>query len=110
MAASQKRVFFNTHYRVLLSQTTVDPAPTDYEVTITGSEDITAVVYEDVGLPSWAVRWEILWSNIVIDDKILGRGNFGEVRSGTCERKRAQDQGCYQDTERYETEISKLPS
>ena len=65
-------------YHVLLSQT-----PADYEVTLTGPEDTKAIVYEDVGLPSWAVRWEIIRSNLVVDDKILGRGNFGEVRSGT---------------------------
>ncbi|XP_038062477.1 ALK tyrosine kinase receptor homolog scd-2-like [Patiria miniata] len=34
------------------------------------------------GLPSWAKPWEILWSDLLLDDEVLGRGNFGEVRSG----------------------------
>ncbi|XP_038062454.1 proto-oncogene tyrosine-protein kinase receptor Ret-like [Patiria miniata] len=34
------------------------------------------------GLPSWAQPWEILWSDLLLDDEVLGRGNFGEVRSG----------------------------
>ena len=40
-------------------------------------------VYEDVGLPSWALKWEIQWENLLVGDKVLGEGNFGEVRSGT---------------------------
>ena len=43
----------------------------------------TSVTYEDVGFPPWAKRWEILWTNVRIDDQILGKGNFGEVRSGS---------------------------
>ncbi|XP_038061108.1 angiopoietin-1 receptor-like [Patiria miniata] len=33
-------------------------------------------------LPSWAKGWEILWSDLLLDDEVLGRGNFGKVRSG----------------------------
>ncbi|XP_038066675.1 tyrosine-protein kinase receptor Tie-2-like [Patiria miniata] len=39
-------------------------------------------IYEDVGLPSWARKLEIKWENMIIDDEILGKGNFGEVRAG----------------------------
>ena len=49
----------------------------------TVSQDVASTVYEDVGLPSWALRWEILWTNLVVDDTVLGKGNFGEVRSGS---------------------------
>ena len=45
-----------------------------------------AAVYEDVGLPSWAVRWKILRRDLGVDDTVLGRGNFGEVRSGTVDQ------------------------
>ncbi|XP_038066667.1 angiopoietin-1 receptor-like [Patiria miniata] len=41
------------------------------------------VVYEDIGLlPSWASQLEIKRGNLIIDDEILGKGNFGEVRAG----------------------------
>ncbi|XP_022083827.1 fibroblast growth factor receptor-like isoform X2 [Acanthaster planci] len=33
-------------------------------------------------LPGWALKWEILWSDLLLDNEVLGRGNFGEVRSG----------------------------
>ena len=62
----------------MLSQTA-----TDYEITITEPHDETNDVYEDVDQSPWDVKWDILWSNLVVDDHILGRGNFGEVRSGT---------------------------
>ncbi|XP_038066679.1 angiopoietin-1 receptor-like [Patiria miniata] len=39
-------------------------------------------IYEDVGLPAWARKLEIKWENLIIDDEILGKGNFGEVRAG----------------------------
>ncbi|XP_022097194.1 angiopoietin-1 receptor-like isoform X2 [Acanthaster planci] len=40
-------------------------------------------VYEDIGLlPSWAAQMEIRWENLVVEDVILGKGNFGEVRAG----------------------------
>ena len=63
---------------VLHSQTA-----TDYEITIPEQHDVSNYVHEDIDQPPGDVRWEILWSNLVVDDHILGRGNFGEVRSGT---------------------------
>ena len=39
-------------------------------------------IYEDVCIPDWALKWEIKWKNLIIEDKILGKGNFGEVRLG----------------------------
>ena len=39
-------------------------------------------VYEDVGLPPWAAKMQIIWENLMIEDRILGKGNFGEVRAG----------------------------
>ncbi|XP_033636365.1 ephrin type-A receptor 3-like [Asterias rubens] len=63
---------------------TVEMNPIGYEVKIGSSTE--AAVYEDVGLPSWAVRWEILRCDLDVDDTVLGRGNFGEVRSGTVDQ------------------------
>ncbi|XP_033636736.1 uncharacterized protein LOC117297699 [Asterias rubens] len=62
----------------------VEMNSTDYEVTMDSSTE--AVVYEDVGLPSWAVRWKILRRDLGVDGTVLGRGNFGEVRSGTVDQ------------------------
>ncbi|XP_038066664.1 angiopoietin-1 receptor-like [Patiria miniata] len=46
-------------------------------------DDADPVVYEDIGLlPSWASKLEIKRGNLIIDDEILGKGNFGEVRAG----------------------------
>ncbi len=39
-------------------------------------------IYENIGLPQWAVDWEIQWTNLIVEDTILGKGNFGEVRLG----------------------------
>ncbi|XP_038068352.1 uncharacterized protein LOC119737808 [Patiria miniata] len=66
----------------LLKMTAMEMGRIDYKVTPPESEIATAD-YKDLGLPSWALRWEILWENLVVDDKVLGRGNFGEVRLGT---------------------------
>ncbi|XP_022097192.1 tyrosine-protein kinase receptor Tie-1-like [Acanthaster planci] len=39
--------------------------------------------YEDIGLlPSWASAYEIRWEDFIVEDVILGTGNFGEVRAG----------------------------
>ncbi|XP_071799489.1 angiopoietin-1 receptor-like [Asterias amurensis] len=38
--------------------------------------------YEDVGLPTWANPWSILWEDLFIGNKVLGKGHFGEVRYG----------------------------
>ncbi|XP_071797178.1 tyrosine-protein kinase receptor Tie-1-like [Asterias amurensis] len=40
------------------------------------------VKYEYVGLPTWAVKWSILWTNVILEETVLGRGYFGEVRLG----------------------------
>ncbi|XP_038056137.1 angiopoietin-1 receptor-like [Patiria miniata] len=56
---------------------------TTYEVRIEG---MSSTVYEDVGLPSWAAKWEIAWSNLVVEDRVLGRGDFGEVRAGAVKK------------------------
>ncbi|XP_022111315.1 fibroblast growth factor receptor 1-like [Acanthaster planci] len=37
---------------------------------------------KDSGLPSWAQGWGIPWSDFFVDERVLGSGNFGEVRSG----------------------------
>ena len=37
---------------------------------------------EDIGLPSWAQHWIIPWERMIIGDKTLGGGHFGEVRFG----------------------------
>ncbi|XP_038069274.1 fibroblast growth factor receptor-like isoform X2 [Patiria miniata] len=65
-----------------LERTAIKMDNVEYEVNLREG-GMAYTVYEDVGLPSWALRWEILWKNLVVDDKVLGQGNFGEVRSGT---------------------------
>ncbi|XP_038048242.1 angiopoietin-1 receptor-like [Patiria miniata] len=45
--------------------------------------DIEKDIYENVGLPVWAKGLEIQWRNLTIEDKVLGKGNFGEVRAGS---------------------------
>ncbi|XP_022097251.1 proto-oncogene tyrosine-protein kinase ROS-like isoform X2 [Acanthaster planci] len=41
-----------------------------------------SVIYEDMGLPSGVQKMEIKRGNLVIEDVVLGKGNFGEVRKG----------------------------
>ncbi|XP_038066573.1 tyrosine-protein kinase receptor Tie-2-like [Patiria miniata] len=53
--------------------------PTSYEVVGVNLSSSTCV---DVGLPSWAQERKIPFKNMFIGEKILGRGNFGEVRDG----------------------------
>ncbi len=38
--------------------------------------------YEDVGLPTWAHPWSVLWDDMMIGNKVLGSGHFGEVCYG----------------------------
>ncbi|XP_038066669.1 angiopoietin-1 receptor-like [Patiria miniata] len=46
-------------------------------------DDADPVVYEDIGLlPCWASKLEIKRGNLIIEEEILGQGNFGEVRAG----------------------------
>ncbi|XP_038055911.1 angiopoietin-1 receptor-like [Patiria miniata] len=46
------------------------------------AKGIDSPVYEDVGLPAWAAKWQITWNNLLIEDRVLGGGFSGEVRSG----------------------------
>ncbi|XP_038055932.1 tyrosine-protein kinase receptor Tie-1-like [Patiria miniata] len=48
-------------------------------------EDIERDINEDIGLPAWAKGLEIQWQNLTIEDKVLGKGIFGEVRAGSLE-------------------------
>ncbi|XP_038062540.1 proto-oncogene tyrosine-protein kinase receptor Ret-like [Patiria miniata] len=54
-------------------------AAASYEIESTRQRELAS---KGGGLPSWAKPWEILWSDLLLDDEVLGRGNFGEVRSG----------------------------
>ncbi|XP_038066671.1 ephrin type-A receptor 3-like [Patiria miniata] len=56
--------------------------PIEATTTIGGVVNTDGQIYEDVGLPIWARKLEIKWENLIIDDEILGKGNFGEVRAG----------------------------
>ncbi|XP_038066674.1 angiopoietin-1 receptor-like [Patiria miniata] len=56
--------------------------PTTYENYPPRAVNPDGDIYEDVGLPVWARKLEIKWENLMIDDEILGKGNFGEVRAG----------------------------
>ncbi|XP_071800020.1 tyrosine-protein kinase receptor Tie-1-like [Asterias amurensis] len=38
--------------------------------------------YEDVGLPTWANPWSVLWDDLMVGNKVLGKGHFGEVHYG----------------------------
>ncbi|XP_038066676.1 angiopoietin-1 receptor-like [Patiria miniata] len=56
--------------------------PTTYENDQPRAVNPDGEIYEDVGLPTWARKLEIKLENLIIDDEILGKGNFGEVRAG----------------------------
>ncbi|XP_071799492.1 angiopoietin-1 receptor-like [Asterias amurensis] len=43
--------------------------------------------YEDVGLPTWANPWSVLWDDLIVGIKVLGNGQFGEVRDGVVKVK-----------------------
>ncbi len=42
----------------------------------------SSTTYEDVGLPTWAKPWNVLWVDMMVGSKVLGKGQFGEVRYG----------------------------
>ena len=44
--------------------------------------DNEAKIYDEIGLPDWAQRWQVPWENVILEDKVLGRGNFGVVLFG----------------------------
>ncbi|XP_022083705.1 uncharacterized protein LOC110975479 [Acanthaster planci] len=52
----------------------------NYENTITAFPPSKG---KDTGLPCWAERWEIQWSDLTVETRVLGSGNFGEVRAGS---------------------------
>ncbi|XP_038061564.1 fibroblast growth factor receptor 2-like [Patiria miniata] len=37
---------------------------------------------DDNNLPPWAEGWKVPRCDLIMDERVLGRGNFGEVRSG----------------------------
>ncbi|XP_022109721.1 tyrosine-protein kinase Mer-like [Acanthaster planci] len=45
-------------------------------------ENRVSVIYEETDLSSWMPKMDIKWKNLVIEDVVLGKGNFGEVRAG----------------------------
>ncbi|XP_038048240.1 tyrosine-protein kinase receptor Tie-1-like [Patiria miniata] len=49
--------------------------------------DIEKDIYEDLGLPAWARGLEIQWQNLTVEDKVVGKGKFGEVRAGRLKSK-----------------------
>ena len=55
-----------------------NPAQPPIDIHMTEEE----VKYENAGLPTWAVKWSILWTNVILEETVLGRGYFGEVRLG----------------------------
>ena len=61
----------------------IDADPTEIEELVTYENRITPKETEESGLPSWAESWRIFWSDLIVDDHVLGSGNFGEVRSGS---------------------------
>ena len=68
----------------------INASATDYEPVGQNQTSINEPVgdihssptYEDVGLPSWAKPWSVLWVDMMVGSKVLGKGQFGEVRYG----------------------------
>ncbi|XP_038060886.1 uncharacterized protein LOC119731729 [Patiria miniata] len=54
-----------------------------YQNTIAQPRKMTEEIPSDTGLPSWAEGWGIPWSDLIVEERVLGSGNFGEVRYGT---------------------------
>ena len=47
------------------------------------SDNAGSIIYERLDiLPAWAARWEIEYKDLTVEDEVLGKGNFGEVRAG----------------------------
>ncbi|XP_033636186.1 angiopoietin-1 receptor-like [Asterias rubens] len=40
------------------------------------------ILYECLDLPTWAKPWSVPWDNFMVGTKVLGKGQFGEVRYG----------------------------
>ncbi|XP_022111631.1 angiopoietin-1 receptor-like, partial [Acanthaster planci] len=47
-----------------------------------GADNRDSVIYEDTVLPSGTQKMDIKWKNLIVEDVVLGKGNFGEVRAG----------------------------
>ncbi|XP_033636185.1 tyrosine-protein kinase receptor Tie-2-like isoform X2 [Asterias rubens] len=68
----------------------INASATDYEPVGQNQTSINEPVgdihssptYEDVGLPTWAKPWSVPWDNVMVGTKVLGKGQFGEVRYG----------------------------
>ncbi|XP_071800225.1 angiopoietin-1 receptor-like isoform X2 [Asterias amurensis] len=68
----------------------IDASATDYEPVgqnqTSANEPVgdihSSPTYEDVGLPTWAKPWSVPWGNFMEGTKVLGKGQFGEVRYG----------------------------
>ena len=68
----------------------INASATDYEPVGQNQTSINEPVgdihssptHEDVGLPTWAQPWSVPWDNVMVGTKVLGKGQFGEVRYG----------------------------
>ncbi|XP_038061929.1 uncharacterized protein LOC119732441 [Patiria miniata] len=67
----------------LESDTTAVKEEVAFQNTITKQNVMNEEIPSDTGLPSWAEGWGIPWSDLIVEERVLGIGNFGEVRSGT---------------------------
>ncbi|XP_033636580.1 hepatocyte growth factor receptor-like [Asterias rubens] len=63
------------------------PAPSPAPVPAPAPAPESQPTYEDVGLPTWANPWSILWEDLFIGNKVIGKGHFGEVRDGVVKVK-----------------------
>ncbi|XP_038060921.1 uncharacterized protein LOC119731750 [Patiria miniata] len=65
------------------SDTTAVKEEVTYQNTIAQSNVTPEEISSDTGLPSWAEGWGIPWRDLIVEERVLGSGNFGEVRYGT---------------------------
>ncbi|XP_038061480.1 tyrosine-protein kinase receptor old-1-like [Patiria miniata] len=56
----------------------------EYDDTIPPLEETPMLLEsdDDDNLPPWAEGWKVPRCDLIMDERVLGRGNFGEVRSG----------------------------
>ncbi|XP_038058739.1 uncharacterized protein LOC119730017 [Patiria miniata] len=66
----------------LESDTTAVKEEVAFQNTITKQNVMHEEIPSDTGLPSWAEGWGIPWGDLIVEERVLGIGNFGEVRSG----------------------------
>ncbi|XP_038061371.1 fibroblast growth factor receptor 2-like [Patiria miniata] len=67
--------------------TTISPQLDEHECDdTTSSQEATPMLPdnddEEDNLPPWADGWKVPRCDLIVDERVLGRGNFGEVRSG----------------------------